>query len=137
MTTTTARALSFRLHERYPADEHANREYVVELACTLRSDYDDETGAIAVWRAMRPDLCVTEIGEQIDHLLDLSEAVTEAEALHYGHEAFRAALDEYRDALWQFANPRRPDDMTALVDAVQGPAFTMAALDELAARRSQ
>jgi len=93
------RALPFRLHHRRPGNAQDFTEWCIENQLALAFDCD-EPDAYSVLAAFNPGREGTVV-EAVEQLLALSAAAASAEEWE-SREAHRAAVDDYRDALYQF-----------------------------------
>jgi hypothetical protein len=110
----------YQLHPTVPDDRFLT-QYVIEAAIRLGSEeYEEPELAVAIIRSIRPDLTAEQVETYVGKLLDF---VTDFD--DFGWWATRC---EYEARLTALAT--RPDDLMAVVDAVQD-------FDELAERRKR
>lgn len=94
------RALQFRLHHRRPANGPDFTEWCIETQLMLAFDCDEPDGysVLAAFNPAREG----KVAEAIEQLLDLSAEAARSEEWGSSDE-HRAAVDDYRDALYQFS----------------------------------
>jgi hypothetical protein len=125
MTATHTRPLAYRVHARFPATPADQREWAVEMALALASDYD-EPGLLEVARitaGWTPEQWTDRVGL----LLDLSDECAEAELIGYGPR-LHVADREYRLVLGELATG---------ADFDRHARSAIAVVDELAEKRGQ
>lgn len=98
------RYLPFRLHDHRPANGPQFTEWCIETQLALAFDSDDPD-AYLVLAAFNPAR-EGQILDRIGQLLDLSAAVRDAED-NLSTAAFHAAIDDYRDGLYEFSRTLR------------------------------
>lgn len=95
-----------------------NDERLIERLITIAADCDEPEVLLAL-RWLRPDLCQSEIETRLLILHDRRIELDRLDGVIGKADEFYRLTDEYQAALTDLAV--RPDDLTALVDAVQSP----------------
>jgi hypothetical protein len=95
------RHLAYQAHDRFPASFGDQREWAVEQAIRLASDFD-EPGMIAV-AAVTCGWTPEQLATRVEHLCDLADEVADAET-NGPTGRWHAAVDEYRAALTAIAS---------------------------------
>jgi hypothetical protein len=128
MTAAHEPGIGFPAHRWLPADPDGRREFYAEQLIQRHADEQRPWFITALRDLIRPDLTAAQVDEAVDELCRLNGEVQQQE-LEGNQRGMEHALDDYAAELFRFA--AKPDDLVALVLAVQGPA------DELAAKRGE